>query len=94
MFYHELRTSDNNRKAKEILLEQERNLYVNKTVYGKVIRILNDLGISKSEVITSKSIWKKKCKDKIIQKIRERIKTETEGKTKARFMQTDKWERK
>ena len=60
MLYHNIKNSDNNRKVKQVVEEQEQNQFKN-TFYQKVKKIAKDLQIDISDV-TSTSIlkWKKR----------------------------------
>ena len=44
--------------------------------------------------VMSKSKWKKLCKNRIIELMEKRLRQEMENKTKSRFVQNDKWEKK
>ena len=94
MMYHSIMNSDDNRIAKKVLEEQERSGEEEGTVYGRVVKTARNIGVNIAGIKTSKSKWKKECKEKTINKIRERLQKEIEGKTKTRMMQRDKWERK
>ena len=62
MLYHNIKNSDDNRKVKQVVEEQEQNQFKN-TFYQKVQKIAKDLQIDISDVTsTSKSKWKKKGK--------------------------------
>ena len=60
MLYHNIKNSDDNRKVKQVVEEQEQNQFKN-TFYQKVQKIAKDLQIDISDVTsTSKSKWKKR----------------------------------
>ena len=95
MLYHEIMNSDNNRKSKEVIENQILYNRVTNTIYGKVISIGKETNIDVSVVTAvSKSKWKKLCKDKIIEVMIKRLRHEMENKTKSRFVQNDRWEKK
>ena len=94
MLYHNIKNSDDNRKVKQVVEEQEQNQFKN-TFYQKVQKIAKDLQIDISDVTsTSKSNCKKKVKGKAIDRIRKRMKEDMQEKTKCRTVRNDKWERK
>ena len=56
MFYHNIKDSDDNRKVKQVVEEQEQNQFKN-TFYQRVQKIANNLQIDISDVTSnSKSI--------------------------------------
>ena len=60
MLYHNIKNSDDNRKVKQVVEEQEQNQFKN-TFYQKVQKIAKDLQIDISDITsTSKSKWKKR----------------------------------
>ena len=60
MLYHNIKNSDDKRKVKQVVEEQEQNKYKN-TFYHKVQKMANNLQIDISDVTsTSKSKRKKK----------------------------------
>ena len=62
ILYHNIKNSDDNKKIKQAVEEQEQNQFKN-TFYQKVQKIAKDLQIDISDVTsTSKSKWKKKGK--------------------------------
>ena len=62
MLYHNIKNTDDNRKVKPVVEEQEQNQFKN-TFYQKVQKITKDLKIDISDVTsTSKSEWGKKGK--------------------------------
>ena len=74
MLCHNIKNSDDNRKVKKVVEEQEQNHYKN-IFYQKVQKIAKDLQIHISDVNpTSESKWKKKLKGKAIDRIRKRVK--------------------
>ena len=91
MWIHNLRNSSN-RPATEMLSIEVKNKYAfanrMKTVAGNLGISL--LGLDK----VKKSAWKKMVKTKIMDKIQERLKKETQGRTKSRFLENDKWGQK
>ena len=92
--HHNTKNSDDDRKVKQVVKEQEQNQFKN-TLYQKVQRIAKDLQIHISDVTsTSKSKWKKKkVKGKAIDRIRKRMKEGMQEKTKCCTLWNDKWER-
>ena len=59
MLYHNRKNSDDNKKIKQVIEQQEQNQYKN-TFYQKVQKIAKDLQIDISDVTsTSKSQWKR-----------------------------------
>ena len=59
MLYHDRKNSDDNKKIKQVIEQQEQNQYKN-TFYQKVQKIAKDLQIDISDVTsTSKSQWKR-----------------------------------
>ena len=64
-------------------------------MYGRVKYIAKKLEINKVKVgAIKKSTWKRLVKDKMKNKIEERLKREMEGKTKSRTIKEDKWKMK
>lgn len=95
MLFHEIMNSDDDRKSKEIIKNQIQYNRVKDTIYGKVIGIGKETDIDVSTVdAMSKSKWKKLCKNRIIELMEKRLRQEMENKTKSRFVQNDKWEKK
>ena len=93
MMLHNIKNSNNNRKVKQVVEEQEQNQFKN-TFYQKVQKIAKDLQTDISDVTsTSKSKWKKKVKGKAIDRIRKRMK-DMQEKTKCQTVRNGKWERK
>ena len=56
MLFHEMMNSDDTRKAREVIEEQEREGIIENTIYGKVTRILREMGINMQEVYLSRSL--------------------------------------
>ena len=82
MLYHNIKNSDDNRKVKQVVEEQEQSQFKN-TFYQKVQKIAKDLQIDISDVTsTSKLKWKKKVKGKAIDRTRKRMKEDMQEKNK------------
>ena len=59
MLYHNRKNSDDNKKIKQVIEQQEQNQYKN-TFYQKIQKIAKDLQIDINDVTsTSKSQWKR-----------------------------------
>ena len=93
MLYHNINNSDDYRKAKQVVEEQEQNQFKN-TLYQKVqkqqkiyklILVISLQPVNQNE---------KKVKGKAIDRIRKRMKEDMQEKTKCRTLRKDQWERK
>ena len=93
VFYQNIKNSDDNRKIKQVVEEQEQNQFKN-TLYQKVqkqqkiyklILVISLQPVNQNE---------KKVKGKAIDRIRKRMKEDMQEKTKCCTMQNDKWEKK
>ena len=59
MLYHNRKNSDDNKKIKQVIEQQEQNQYKN-TFYQKIQKIAKDLQIDINDVTsTNKSQWKR-----------------------------------
>ena len=77
MLYHNINNSDDYRKAKQVVEEQEQNQFKN-TLYQTVKIIAKDLQIDISDATsTSKSVNQNEKKGKAIDRIRKRMKKDT-----------------
>ena len=89
MLYHNIKNTDDNKKFKQVVEEQEQNQLKN-TFYQKVQKIEKDLKIDISDITsTSVSEWEKKVKGKAIDRIRKRMKEDMQEKTKCRTLRED-----
>ena len=80
--------------VKQIVQEQRVQNHQN-TFYGKMRTIAEELNIKLEAAVTmKKSQWKRTTKDKVQNKIQERVGKEMENKTKLRTVREDNWERK
>ena len=94
MGYHSIVKSDDNRIAKKIIEEKQKEQFKN-TMYERVKYIAKELNINITKVETiKKSTWKRLVKEKITKKVEERLKSEMKDKTKARTVREGKWEMK
>ena len=92
--FHSVMNSDDELISKKIIeLQQKENL--KNTMYERVKDIAKKLEINKAKVgAITKSTWKRLVKDKMKNKIVERLKREMEGKTKSRTIKEEKWKMK
>ena len=94
MLYHNIKNSDEERKIKKMIEEQEKKNY-NNTFYKKVQQIAEILEIEIDKVTgKKKSTWKKQVKEKVISKFKKRMSEDMAGRTKYQTIENDKWGRK
>jgi hypothetical protein len=89
MFYHNLIHSDDTRVARKILLNQM-NSSDTHTWYAGVITSMHEISIETNveEVeLSSKSVWKAKVKNQILEKIQTEIEEKTSTMSKLRFVE-------
>ena len=93
VLYQNIKNSDDNRKIKQVVEEQEQNQFKN-TLYQKVhkqqkiyklILVISLQPVNQNE---------KKVKGKAIDRIRKRMKEDMQEKTKCCTLWNDRWERK
>ena len=94
MLYHEIMNSDDQRKSKEIIMNQVKHDRVENTIYGRVKSIGKEANINIANVKVKKSKWKRICKESIIKIMKERLMKEMRDKTKSRIVREDVWGRK
>ena len=92
--FHSVMNSDDERISKKIIEQQQKENLKN-TMYERVKDIAKKLEIDKTKVgAITKSTWKRLVKDKMKNKIIERLKREMESKTKSRTIKEEKWKMK
>ena len=94
MLYHNIKNSNEERKIKKMIEEQEKKNY-NNTFYKKVQQIAETMKIEIDKVTgKTKSTWKKQVTEKVISKVKKRMSEEMAERTKCRTIENDKWGRK
>ena len=91
---HDIKNSNEEKKIKEMIEEQEKKNY-NNTFYKKVQQRAETLVIEIDNATNEKkSTWKKEVKEKVISKVKKRMSEEMAGRTKCQAIENDKWGRK
>ena len=94
ILYHNIKNSDEERKIKKMIEEQEKKNYSN-TFQKKVQQIAETLKIGIDKVTGKKKLtWQKQVKEKVISKVKKRMREEMTGRGKCRTIENDKWGRK
>ena len=93
MLYHNIKSSDENRKIQKMIVEEQNKNYSN-TFYQKVQQIAEKLEI-KTDKLTDKkkSTWKKEVEEKV-RKSKKRMIEEIARRTRCKAQENDKWGRK